>query len=99
MRLRPGRNVQRLGHHPDQHLGVVGVAGGAHLDFGGAAVPDYFQLGEHRRMEFRGLGGQLLEMVTGAGQNPGHGGVASRRVRQSVHGVKRLCAGQFRTDQ
>ena len=99
MGLWPGGNVQRFGDYPDQHLRVVGVAGGPHLDLGGAAVPDHFQLGKHRGVEFRGLCGQLVEVVTGAGQNPGHVGVALRRVRQSVHRAQRLCAGHLLTDR
>ena len=41
---------------------------------------------------------QLVEMVTRAGQNPGHGGITLRGLRQPVHGVQQLCADHILAD-
>ena len=39
-----GRRVDRPGHHPDQQLGIVGIARRSHLQLRGAAVPDQLEL-------------------------------------------------------
>ncbi len=62
-------------------------------------MAERLQFGEQGRVELRGLRGQLVEVVTGAGQNPEHVGITTRGIRDSIDGTQRTRAGQLLADR
>jgi hypothetical protein len=94
--LRRSRRAHCSGDHPDQQLGIVGVAGRQHLDLRWATVPDQRQLGHYRGMKLRRLRGQRIKVLAGFGQQPSHLGVAPRRDHQPLNRLHRSRTDQFR---